>query len=340
MAYADYNDLMTMTEEMISGMVLAVTGSYKIKYHRAGRDVPESAVEVDFTPPFRRIPMIEGLEAALGVTFPKDLESDEARAFLDAQCVARDVKCGAPRTTTRLLDKLVGEFLESTCINPTFITEHPEVMSPLAKGHRSKPGLTERFECFVLTKEICNAYTELNSPVVQRARFAEQAKGAAAGDDEAQVLDEDFVTALEYALPPTGGWGVGIDRLTMFLSDHNNIKEVLLFPAMKPDETKLGDTAAKKLAASVRKANAAEAARAATVGTDTTPPALLAAEAALTAADGLFMGGARPTRADAAAFASLAAAAAAPGALTGLPRTSAWLDLVGLFPAELRSTWA
>jgi lysyl-tRNA synthetase class 2 len=226
MAYADYEDLMAMTEDMISSMVLAVCGSYKITYHREGKGVPESAVEVDFTPPFRRISMVGGLEEVLKVKLPADLYSEEARAQLDALCVQHGIKCGAPRTTTRLLDKLVGEFLESTCINPTFITEHPEIMSPLAKTHRSKPGLCERFECFVLTKEICNSYTELNSPFVQRQRFAEQAKDQDKGDDEAQVLDEDFVTALEYALPPTGGWGVGIDRLTMFLSDNNNIKEV------------------------------------------------------------------------------------------------------------------
>jgi lysyl-tRNA synthetase class 2 len=226
MAYADYNDLMAMTEELVSSMVKRVTGGYKITYHRDGKDAPESAVEVDFTPPFKRVPMIAGLEAALGVTLPADLASDAARDFLDALCVKQGVKCGAPRTTTRLLDKLVGEYLESACINPTFITEHPEIMSPLAKSHRSQPGLTERFECFVLTKEICNAYTELNMPAVQRERFMAQAKDSAKGDDEAQVLDEDFVTALEYALPPTGGWGIGIDRLTMFLTDHNNIKEV------------------------------------------------------------------------------------------------------------------
>ena len=187
MAYADYNDLMAMTEDMVSKMVLEVTGGYKITYHTQGKGVPESAVEVDFTPPFRRIPMIAGLEEALKCKLPADLGSEEARAALDALCVQHGVKCAPPRTTARLLDKLVGDFLETQCINPTFITEHPEIMSPLSKTHRSIPGLTERFECFVLTKEICNAYTELNSPVVQRARFAEQAKDSAKGDDEAQV---------------------------------------------------------------------------------------------------------------------------------------------------------
>lgn len=121
-------------------------------------------------------------------------------------------------------------------MNPTFITEHPQIMSPLAKWHRSEKGLTERFELFVMKKEICNAYTELNDPVVQRQRFEQQAKDKAAGDDEAQMVDETFCTALEYGLPPTGGWGLGVDRLTMFLTDANNIKEVLLFPAMKPDD--------------------------------------------------------------------------------------------------------
>lgn len=257
MAYADYHDLMAMTEEMISGMVKAVTGGYVVTYHTEGHDKPESAVTVDFTPPWKRMPMVAGLEEALGVKFPTDLYSEEFRAMLERQCAEKGVKCGEPRTTARLLDKLVGEFLESKCINPTFITDHPEIMSPLAKTHRTTPGLTERFEVFVLTKEICNAYTELNSPAVQRQRFAEQAKDQARGDDEAQVLDEDFVTALEYGLPPTGGWGVGIDRLTMFLSDRNNIKEVLLFPAMKPDDTR-GDVMKRHaaLAGSIRAAQA------------------------------------------------------------------------------------
>jgi lysyl-tRNA synthetase class 2 len=126
--------------------------------------------------------------------------------------------------------------LEETCVNPTFITNHPEIMSPLAKWHRSRPGLTERFELFVNKHEVCNAYTELNDPVVQRQRFEEQLKDRQSGDDEAMALDETFCTALEYGLPPTGGWGLGIDRLTMMLTDSQNIKEVLLFPAMKPQE--------------------------------------------------------------------------------------------------------
>lgn len=120
--------------------------------------------------------------------------------------------------------QLVGEYLEESCINPTFIMNHPQVMSPLAKWHRDVKGLTERFELFVCKKEICNAYTELNDPTIQRERFAQQASDKAAGDEEAMFIDENFCTALDYGLPPTGGWGMGIDRLAMFLTNHNNIK--------------------------------------------------------------------------------------------------------------------
>lgn len=128
-------------------------------------------------------------------------------------------------TPAKLLDKLVGELLEGECINPTFITDHPVLMSPLAKQHRDDPSLTERFELFVNTKELCNAYTELNDPVVQRERFTAQ-MAAKKLDDEAMDIDEDFCTALEYGLPPTAGWGLGIDRLCMMLTDSMNIKEV------------------------------------------------------------------------------------------------------------------
>ncbi|KAL4449030.1 hypothetical protein ABPG77_007747 [Micractinium sp. CCAP 211/92] len=234
-AYADYNDLIKMTEELISGLVLSIKGSYKIQYHPDG---PEGkAIEIDFTPPFRRISMCAGLEEALNVKLPADLDSEEARLFLVELCKKHNVDCSPPQTTARLLDKLVGEFIESQCTNPTFICDHPQIMSPLAKWHRSLPGMTERFELFVNCKEVCNAYTELNDPIRQRELFAQQAAAKSQGDDEAMFVDENFCTALEYGLPPTGGWGMGIDRFTMMLTDKNNIKEVLLFPAMKPELT-------------------------------------------------------------------------------------------------------
>jgi len=257
-AYADYNDLMDMTEEMLSGMVKEITGGYKIKYSpKPGQ--PE--VEIDFTPPFKRISMIEGLNEAMNTTLPS-LDDPEIIPKLQELLEKHELECSPPHTTARLLDTFVGEFLEDHIINPTFITEHPEIMSPLAKTHRSKPGLTERFELFVAGRELANAYTELNNPVVQYQRFLDQAKDQASGDDEAMVMDESFVTALEHGLPPTGGWGLGIDRLTMFLSNKNNIKEVLLFPAMKPTEEQLkiidankqnAEEAAKVLAAEVEK---------------------------------------------------------------------------------------
>ncbi|XP_035445911.1 lysine--tRNA ligase isoform X5 [Spodoptera frugiperda] len=236
MAYADYNDLISITETMLSGMVKSIHGSYKVKYQPDGPEGEE--VEIDFTPPFARVPMIASLEKALNVKFPPadQLDSAEANQLLSQLCEKHEVECPPPRTTARLLDKLVGEFLEEKCINPTFILDHPQIMSPLSKYHRDIPGLTERFELFVMKKEICNAYTELNDPATQRERFEQQAKDRAAGDDETPPTDEAFCTALEYGLPPTAGWGLGVDRLTMFLTNSNNIKEVLLFPAMKPDD--------------------------------------------------------------------------------------------------------
>jgi len=248
MAYADYNDLIEITEKLISGMVMAIFGSYQVTYHPDG---PEGEAQViDFTPPFKRLRMFPDLEKILGVKLPApdQLHTDEARAALDSLCVSKGIDCAPPRTAARLLDKLVGEYLEEACINPTFITEHPQVMSPLAKWHRSETGLTERFELFVMKKEVCNAYTELNDPMVQRSRFEQQAKDKASGDDEAMFLDENFCTALEYGLPPTGGWGMGIDRLSMFLTDSNNIKEVLFFPAMKPEDNKPKEEAGKESA--------------------------------------------------------------------------------------------
>ncbi len=233
-AYTDYEELMTFTETMVSEMVLAIKGSYKIAYHADGPDHPP--MEIDFTPPWPRYSMVEEIEKQTGATLPRDFETPEAVKFLDDLCIKHKVQCSAPRTATRLLDKLCGHFIEERIINPGFITEHPQIMSPLAKWHRSKKGLTERFEAFVLKREICNAYTELNDPIKQRECFEEQAKAKAAGDDEACGVDEDFLKALEYGLPPTGGWGLGIDRLVMFLTDNQNIKEVILYPAMKPED--------------------------------------------------------------------------------------------------------
>ncbi|KAI9482007.1 lysyl-tRNA synthetase [Coemansia sp. RSA 989] len=239
MAYADINDLIEITEKLISGMVKYLFGTYKVEYHKNGPEEPP--LVIDFTPPFRRISMIEGLEQALGVKFPPavELHTAETNQFLSDLCAKHEIDCSAPRTNARLLDKLVGEFIEVQAMEqPLFITDHPQMMSPLAKYHRSIEGLCERFELFVATKEICNAYTELNDPKVQRERFAQQAADKDAGDDEAQLIDENFCKALEYGLPPTGGWGMGIERLCMFLTDSQNIKEVILFPAMKPEEEK------------------------------------------------------------------------------------------------------
>lgn len=238
MAYADYTDLINMTEELISGMVYSFFGTYEILYHPDGKDKKETVRKINFKPPFKRITLIGSIEEALNIKIPENLESEDTRLFLINLCEKHNVACPDPKTTSRLLDKLCGEFVEGKCIDPTFITEHPQIMSPLAKYHRSKPYVTERFELFINTKEICNAFTEMNDPIKQRKLFEDQANNKALGDDEACDIDETFLNALEHGFPPTGGWGMGIDRLCMFLTDNINIKEVLLFPAMKPIEDK------------------------------------------------------------------------------------------------------
>ncbi|PWA98823.1 lysine--tRNA ligase [Artemisia annua] len=234
MAYADYNKLMELSEIMLSE-----------------------------------------LEKEANLSIPKDLSSDEANKYLVDACTAFDIECPPPQTTAHLLDKLVEHFLKEKCVNPTFMMNYPEIMSPMAKGNRSKPGLTERFELFINKHKIADGYTTLNDPVVQRQRFTDQLKnywtaleyglppsaGWGLGIDRltmlltdsqnikdvilfpvieqpvtAMALDEMFIKSLEYGLPPTGGWGLGIDRLTMLLTDSQNIKECILFPAMRPQD--------------------------------------------------------------------------------------------------------
>ncbi|KAJ9293923.1 hypothetical protein DTO271G3_7299 [Paecilomyces variotii] len=234
-AYADVYDVMNLTEELVSGLVKHITGGYETTFHTQSGEV----YNVNWKAPWRRVEMIPALEEATGEKFPPgdQLHTEETNEFLKRILKKTGVDCPPPLTNARMLDKLVGEFIEETCINPTFITGHPQMMSPLAKYHREHRGLCERFEAFVCKKEIVNAYTELNDPFDQRLRFEEQAKQKAAGDDEAQLIDENFCTSLEYGLPPTGGWGMGIDRLVMFLTDNYTIKEVLAFPFMKEDKS-------------------------------------------------------------------------------------------------------
>lgn len=236
MAYADYNDVLVLTEELLSSLVMELFGTRVLEYTVENRDTKKkTAVKIDFTTPFRRVDILEELSREVGVEIAAEaLETDEGRELLDRLCRERNIRCRAPRTTTRLLDKLVGEYLETKCHHPTFLMNHPKIMSPLAKEHRERKFVTERFELFILQKEVCNAYTELNNPFDQRERFEQQARDKSAGDEEAHEIDEPFCTALEYGMPPAGGWGIGIDRLVMMLTGATNIRDVLFFPTMKP----------------------------------------------------------------------------------------------------------
>ncbi|KAL9124653.1 MAG: hypothetical protein Q9217_006039 [Psora testacea] len=236
-AYQDYNDIMNITEDLVSGIAKSVTGGYVTKYHT----LDGQEYTINWEKPWKRVDIIPTLEGKCGEKFPpgEQFHTEETNAFLKRILEKCKVECTPPLTNSRMFDALIGEFLESDCIQPTFLMNHPQVMSPLAKAHRSRPGLCERFEAFVCTKEIANAYTELNDPFDQRLRFEEQASQKAQGDDEAQLIDENFCTMLEYGMPPTGGWGMGIDRLVMFMTDNNTIKEVILFPFMK-EETNQG----------------------------------------------------------------------------------------------------
>ncbi|KAL6079653.1 Lysine--tRNA ligase [Balamuthia mandrillaris] len=246
-AMANYEDMMSLTEQMLHEMVVAVCGSSRIKIpkvfaplkskemDRADCD-DDGSLEIDFTPPYRRVYFVEELEKILGMKFKAhhltDGEPDE-----ELRTIYKNQGLGnAPSTTAKLLDGLCGHFIEKKCIQPTFVCDHPLLLSPLSKEHSSKPGCTERFELFVAGRELCNAYTELNDPREQRRRFEAQSEAKRKGDTEAQPMDEAFCLALEYGLPPTGGWGMGIDRLCMLLSGHTHIRDVQLFPTIKTED--------------------------------------------------------------------------------------------------------
>ncbi|UKJ88910.2 lysine-tRNA ligase [Theileria orientalis] len=231
-AYADYNDLIKTTEELLSSLVFDLFGKYEVTYHPDGPEGRE--VVIDFTPPFERVSMIEELENNIKTKLTPPYDSEEnVEKYLKA-IKEEGLDMPKPAVPAKLIDQLVGHFIEDRIVKPTFIVDFPQCTSPLAKWHRTKENLVERFELFICGKELINAYTELNDPIAQRDCFKQQQKAKDLGDDEAQPPDEAFCTALEYGLPPTGGWGMGIDRLTMFLTDKNNIKEVIFFPTMKP----------------------------------------------------------------------------------------------------------
>jgi len=192
--------------------------------------VPFGAELIDFQGPYRRLSMYDAIQEYTGIDIS---EMDEAA--LRQVCKDLHIEIDPSMGRGKLIDEIFGEKVEAHLIQPTYITDYPIEMTPLAKKHRSQEGLVERFELFVMGKEIANAYTELNDPIDQRQRFEDQLKLAERGDDEAMVLDEDFLRSLEYGMPPTSGLGIGIDRLTMLLTNKTSIQEVLFFPQMRPE---------------------------------------------------------------------------------------------------------
>jgi lysyl-tRNA synthetase class 2 len=218
-AYKDYIWMMEMVETMLERLVIAVNGSSIVR---------NESGELNFTKPFRRLSMLDAIKEYAGFEVEGKSES-ELREFCKSKRIEIDESMG----TGKLIDTIFGELVEKHLVQPTYIMDYPIEMTPLAKKHRTKPGMVERFELYVNTKEIANAYTELNDPIDQRQRFEDQLKLAERGDEEAMILDEDFLLSLEYGMPPTSGLGIGIDRLTMMLTGKDAIQEVLLFPQMK-----------------------------------------------------------------------------------------------------------
>ena len=221
-SYKDYNWMMSFTEKMLEEICTAVNGK------------PEVEIDgniISFKAPYRRLPILEAIKEKTGFDCNGKSE-DEIRAF----CKEKGMEVDDTMGKGKLIDELFGEFCEGTFIQPTFIIDYPVEMSPLTKMHRTKPGLTERFELMVNGKELANAYSELNDPIDQEERFKEQMRLADKGDDEAMIIDHDFLRALQYGMPPTSGIGIGIDRLTMLMTGKFAIGEIMLFPQMKPEK--------------------------------------------------------------------------------------------------------
>ena len=237
--YKDYNWMMSFTENLLEKICIAVNGT------------SETVVDgktISFKAPYRRLPILEAIKEKTGY----DLEGmDEAQ--IREVCKKLNMEIDETMGKGKLIDEIFGEFCEGTFIQPTFIIDYPVEMSPLTKMHRSKPGLTERFELMVNGKELANAYSELNDPIDQEARFKEQMRLADKGDDEAMIIDQDFMRALEYGMPPTSGIGIGIDRLVMLMTGQTTIQEVLFFPQMRPEKTVKKDAAEKYEALGISK---------------------------------------------------------------------------------------
>ena len=217
-AYSDYQDLIVLTEELLSGL----TSDLDLRPTHQGRPL-------DFSAPFNQIEFIPSLESACNQTFPppEELGSPDSVRFLKSLCEKNSLDTDQLVSAPRLLDKLAGKLVEPELVEPTFLLHHPLIMSPLAKQHRSIPGLAERFELFIAGQEVANAYTELNDPELQREALQAQ---AGLSDPEAMLPDEDFCVSLEYGLPPTAGWGAGVDRLVMILTETQSIRNVITFP--------------------------------------------------------------------------------------------------------------
>jgi lysyl-tRNA synthetase class 2 len=222
-AYADYKDIMALTENLVAHIAQEVLGSTVIKY---------GDYEVDLTPEWRRVHMVDAIKEQTGVDFWKQMTDEEARAL------AKEHKVPVKETMSygHVVNEFFEHFVEETLIQPTFIYGHPLAISPLAKKNPEDERFTDRFELFIVGREHANAFTELNDPIDQRARFEQQLVEREQGDDEAHMMDDDFIEALEYGMPPTGGLGIGIDRLVMLLTNSPSIRDVLLFPQMRNKE--------------------------------------------------------------------------------------------------------